>query len=150
MQRRARDLTAVGTQLGAVYELRYRLESDRLVLDLVGRTSIELALGDADFFDLGFSPLFNSLPVIRDGLLLAGPARVYTMRWVDVPSLKVTSSEQRYEPLGRDMCSTTRGSPRACSRLVWGRRVAIRHGASDYFRLRQTSFEMPWIVWMPY
>lgn len=109
MQRRARDLTAVGTQLGAVYELRYRLESDRLALDLVGGTSIELTLGGADFFDLGFSPLFNSLPVIRDGLLRAGPARVYTMRWVDVPSLKVTSSEQRYEPLGRGQVRFTAG-----------------------------------------
>ncbi|TML97895.1 MAG: hypothetical protein E6G05_13790 [Actinobacteria bacterium] len=109
VQRRARDLTAVGTQLGAVYELRYRLESDRLALDLVGGTSIELTLGGADFFDLGFSPLFNSLPVIRDGLLRAGPARVYTMRWVDVPSLKVTSSEQRYEPLGRGQVRFTAG-----------------------------------------
>jgi len=109
VQRRARDLTAVGTQLGAVYELRYRLESDRLALDLVGGTSIELTLGGADFFDLGFSPLFNSLPVIRDGLLRAGPAHVYTMRWVDVPSLKVTSSEQRYEPLGRGQVRFTAG-----------------------------------------
>ena len=109
MQRRARDLTAVGTQLGAVYELRYRLESDRLALDLVGGTSIELTLEGADFFDLGFSPLFNSLPVIRDGLLRAGPARMYTMRWVDVPSLKVTSSEQRYEPLGRGQVRFTAG-----------------------------------------
>ena len=58
VERRARDFTAVGTQLGAVYELRYRLEPDRLVLELVGGSSLELALGDADFFDLGWSPLF--------------------------------------------------------------------------------------------
>ena len=101
VQRHARDFTAVGTQLGAVYELRYTLESERLSLELVGRTSIELSLDGADFFDLGFSPLFNSLPVIRDGLLEGGPPRQYMMRWVDVPSLKVTASEQRYEPLGR-------------------------------------------------
>ena len=109
MQRHARDFTAVGTQLGAVYELRYTLESERLSLELVGRTSIELSLDGADFFDLGFSPLFNSLPVIRDGLLEGGPPRQYTMRWVDVPSLKVTASEQRYEPLGRGQVRFTAG-----------------------------------------
>ncbi len=57
-------------------------------------------LDGADFFDLGWSPLFNSLPVIRDRLLQAGPPRDYLMRWVDVPSLEVSASEQRYEPLG--------------------------------------------------
>lgn len=98
--RNGRELRAAGTQLGPIYELRYRLESDRLALELVGRSSIELTLGDADFFDLGFSPLFNSLPVIRDGLLEGAAARAYTMRWIEVPSLEVTDSEQRYEPLG--------------------------------------------------
>jgi uncharacterized protein len=49
---------------------------------------------------MSWSPLFNSLPVIRDRLLGGGPARLYEMRWVDVPSLAVSSSEQRYEPLG--------------------------------------------------
>jgi hypothetical protein len=99
VERRARDLTAIGTQLGAVYELRYRFEPKSLVIDLVGGRSLELKLGDADFFDLGFSPFFNSLPVIRDGLLQPGRARDYVMRWVDVPSLQVSTSEQRYEPL---------------------------------------------------
>jgi hypothetical protein len=113
IERRARRLTASGTQLGAVYELRYRLEPDRLVLDLLGETSVELALGDADFFDLGWSPLFNSLPVIRDDLLRAGPPRVYTMCWVDVPSLEVARSEQRYEPLGNGCVRFTSGEFRA-------------------------------------
>jgi hypothetical protein len=38
VERRARDFTAVGTQLGAVYELRYRLgpTSLRFVLDYPG------------------------------------------------------------------------------------------------------------------
>ena len=98
--RRGRGLTAAGTQLGATYELRYRLERATLALELVGQRSLELELEDADFFDLGWSPLFNSLPVIRDRLLEAGPPREYVMRWVDVPSLDVSSSEQRYEPLG--------------------------------------------------
>ena len=109
VERRARDFTAVGTQLGAVYELRYRLEPDRLVLELVGGSSLELAFGDADFFDLGWSPLFNSLPVIRDGLLEDGRPRVYTMRWVEVPPLEVTKSEQRYEPLGNGHVRFTAG-----------------------------------------
>jgi hypothetical protein len=98
--RQGRELTASGTQLGATYELRYRLEPQRLALELVGVRSIEFELGDADFFDLGWSPLFNSLPVIRDSLLVAQPQRDYVMRWIDVPSLEVSESRQRYEPLG--------------------------------------------------
>jgi hypothetical protein len=91
---------ASGTQLGAGYELRYDLTSSALHLDLVGVRSLDVELDGADFFDLGWSPLFNSLPVLRDGLLEDGPARDYVMRWVDVPALEVSSSEQRYEPLG--------------------------------------------------
>ena len=90
----------MGTQLGPAYELRYRLEPSRLSLEVVGHRSVEVELGDADFFDLGWSPLFNSLPVIRDELLESGPPRLYEMRWVDVPSLAVSKSEQHYEPLG--------------------------------------------------
>lgn len=103
VQRHGEHLTAVGTQLGAVYELRYRLERKTLSLELLGQRSLEVELGDADYFDLGWSPLFNSLPVIRDGLLRLGPPRQYLMRWVDVPSLEITTSEQRYEPLGNGL-----------------------------------------------
>jgi hypothetical protein len=109
VERRARDFTAIGTQLGAVYELPYRLEPKSLGVDLVGGRSLELELGDADFFDLAWSPLFNSLPVIRDGLLQTGPPRDYLMCWVDVPSLQVSSSEQRYEPLGNGKVRFTAG-----------------------------------------
>jgi hypothetical protein len=100
VHRHGRNLTAVGTQLGAVYELHYHLEPSALSLELVGERSLKVELGHADFFDLGWSPLFNSLPVIRDGLLEPGPPRDYVMRWVDVPSLEISISEQRYEPLG--------------------------------------------------
>jgi hypothetical protein len=100
VRRQGKLLTAVGTQLGAVYELRYRLARTRLSLEVVGQRSLEVDLGDADFFDLGWSPLFNSLPVISDGLLEHGPAHNYVMRWVDVPSLETHMSEQGYEPLG--------------------------------------------------
>jgi hypothetical protein len=109
VERRARDFTAIGTQLGSVYELRYRLEPTTLAVDLVGTRSLELKLKDADFFDLGWSPLFNSLPVIRDGLLQTGPPRDYVMCWVAVPSLQVTRSEQRYEPLGNGKVRFTAG-----------------------------------------
>jgi Putative glycolipid-binding len=109
-ERHGRDLTAVGTQLGAIYELRYRLEPELLHLELVGQRSLEVSLGDADFFDLGWSPLFNSLPVMRDGLLELGPARDYVMRWVEVPSLEITMSEQRYEPLGNGLVRFSSGS----------------------------------------
>jgi hypothetical protein len=100
VEQREGGLTAVGTQLGAAYELRYRLEPQLLRVELVGHRSLDVPLDGADFFDVGWSPLFNSLPVVRDRLLEPGPAREYVMRWVDVPSLQVTESEQRYEPLG--------------------------------------------------
>jgi hypothetical protein len=97
------QFVACGTQLGATYELRYRLEQGVLRLNLVGERSLELHLDGADFFDLGSSPLFNSLPVIRDRLLEPGPPRDYLMRWVDLPSLEVSLSEQQYEPLGNGL-----------------------------------------------
>jgi hypothetical protein len=100
VERRGSDLIVMGTQLGPTYELRYRLRPSRLSVEVVGQSSAEIELDGADFFDLGFSPLFNSLPVIRDKLLENGPMRRYEMRWVDVPSLAVSASEQCYEPLG--------------------------------------------------
>lgn len=110
VERQGKELIAVGTQLGASYELRYRLEPNTLSLELVGRPSLEVELGDADFFDLGWSPLFNSLPVIRDGLLRPGPPHQYVMRWIDVPSLEISTSEQRYEPLANGRVRFRAGS----------------------------------------
>ncbi len=109
VERRGHQIIAVGTQLGIAYELRYRLAPTKLALEVVGERSLELDLVDADFFDLGWSPLFNSLPVLRDGLLGAGPARGYVMRWVDVPSLEVSRSEQIYEPMGDGRIRFTAG-----------------------------------------
>jgi hypothetical protein len=100
VERTVPEFVASGTQLGVAYELRYQLEAGTLRLELIGEQTLELELDGADFFDLGWSPLFNSLPVIRDRLLEPGPPRDYLMRWVDVPSLAVSLSEQRYEPLG--------------------------------------------------
>jgi uncharacterized protein len=91
---------ASGTQIGASYELRWRLDGRRLELEVVGERSAIVDLEDADFFDVFASPFFNSLPVARDGLLSGGDARAYTMRFVRVPELETVLSEQRYEPLG--------------------------------------------------
>ena len=93
-------LNATGTQIGVAYELRYELDPGRLRLEVVGGARRDLEVGEADFFDLAFSPLLNTLPVIRDGLLVSGPPRDYLMAFVAVPSLEVTLAEQRYEPLG--------------------------------------------------
>ena len=109
LSRPGRSSWLVGTQLGVTYELRYRLAQEALHLELVGERTLELDLAGADFFDLGWSPLFNSLPVIRDRLLEPGPPRDYLMRWVDVPSLEVSMSEQRYEPLGNGVIRFSAG-----------------------------------------
>src|ERR671914_1107575 len=93
-------LQAAGTQIGAGYELRYELEPELLRAEIVGGRRREIPVAEADFFDLALSPLLNSLPVLRDGLLEAGPPRDYTMLFVDVPSLEVEPAPQRYEPLG--------------------------------------------------
>ena len=94
-------LVARGTQIGRAYELRYELSggSGSLLLDVVGDRTVEVELGDADFFDLGYSPLYNSLPVLAHDLHLGGGVRDFTMTWIDVPSLAVRLSRQRYEPL---------------------------------------------------
>jgi uncharacterized protein len=96
-------IRAEGTQIGIAYELRYRLDGGVLVLDVVGGPSARVEPGDADFVDLGFSPLTNTLPILRDGLDRSDEPRDYVMALVDVPSLEVSRSEQRYEPFAPDL-----------------------------------------------
>jgi hypothetical protein len=96
------DLVADGTQIGVAYELRYRLQDGVLDLQVIGGASARVEPGDADFVDLGFSPLTNTLPILRDGLQGGGTPRDYVMALVAVPSLDVTMSRQRYEPIGPD------------------------------------------------
>jgi hypothetical protein len=98
-----RHLFAHGTQVGIEpepYLLRYRLEPGRLAVEIDKGPSLELELGEHDAFDLACSPLFNSIPVLRDGLHEGGEARDYLMAFVSVPELTVEESRQRYEPLG--------------------------------------------------
>jgi uncharacterized protein len=92
------QLRAEGTQIGIAYELRYVLERGTLELEVVGGRARRVEPGDTDFVDLGYSPLTNTLPILRDGLLEGGEPRDYVMALVEVPSLEVARSEQRYEP----------------------------------------------------
>jgi uncharacterized protein len=101
---------AAGTQIGVSYELRWRLRGERLDLEVVGGPRTTVELDDADFFDVFASPFFNSLPVVRDGLLDGGEARTYRMRFVEVPALEVVPSDQRYEPLGGRAVQYSSGS----------------------------------------
>jgi hypothetical protein len=91
-------LRAEGTQIGVAYELRYALDDGTLRLEVTGGRSRVVEPGDTDFVDLGFSPLTNTLPILADQLHRGGGARDYVMTLVDVPSLEVVRSEQRYEP----------------------------------------------------
>jgi len=52
--------------------------------------------GDALDCDLALSPLTNSMPVLRNGLLESGGPVELHMAWVSVPDLGVFSSRQRY------------------------------------------------------
>jgi len=101
---------ASGTQIGLGYELRWRLDGPRLQLEVVGGSQTTVELGEADFFDVFASPFFNSLPVVRHGLLHGGEPRDYRMRFVRVPELDVVLSEQHYEPLAERMVRYTSGS----------------------------------------
>ena len=117
-------LRAHGTQLGAAYRLTYEVETDSsFVTDRFaaecetagGSKRIELRRGrelsdDVLDIDVQFSPLFNSLPVLRDRLLNGGGARFYTMAFVLVPELNVVASEQEYTPLGAGLVRFNSGT----------------------------------------
>jgi hypothetical protein len=119
-------LSAHGTQLGAEpYRLDYvlrtgpRFVTERLELSLLrggelrrllvtrgedgGWSAGDRPLPEVDGAldcDLGLSPLTNTLPVLREGLLEPGAEALdFAMCWIAVPELTVHRSEQRYEPL---------------------------------------------------
>jgi uncharacterized protein len=109
-------LSARGTQLCAGYSLSYAVETSSMFVSehLGAEVETEHGVGTLDLrrgtkplrddvldLDLQSSPLFNSLPVLRDRLHEGGEARDYTMAFVAVPELSVQRSEQRYVPLGR-------------------------------------------------
>jgi hypothetical protein len=119
---------AHGTQIGVAYEVRWQLEGTSLRLEHVAGRSVELELGDADFFDVLASPFFNSLPVMRDGLLEGGPAREYTMSFVQVPELTAERSLQCYEPLGERTVRYRSGSFEADIEFDADGLVTLYHG----------------------
>jgi len=98
-------MSANGTQIGisedaVLYEVRYTVDEPRLRVELVGGPALELELAEGcDHFDLAYSPVFNSFPVLRHGLHRGGPARDFVMTFVSVPDLGVSVSRQRYDPL---------------------------------------------------
>jgi uncharacterized protein len=57
------------------------------------------ALAGAVDCDVGFSALFNSLPILRERLLEHGKPMDFEMAWVSVPDLAVNKAPQRYVPL---------------------------------------------------
>jgi uncharacterized protein len=122
VERGDHGLRAVGVQLGSTYQLDYGLETGpelftrRFVVtvkDADGERGILLERSDGDGawslngdalplvegaldIDLALSPLTNYMPAAR----LGDEARDHVMAWVDVPSLEVIRSPQRYEPMG--------------------------------------------------
>ncbi|HEX2233864.1 MAG TPA: putative glycolipid-binding domain-containing protein [Thermoleophilaceae bacterium] len=51
--------------------------------------------------DLGFCPLTNTMPILREGVRDGNGPVDLVMAWVSVPDLRVIRSEQRYEPIDR-------------------------------------------------
>jgi uncharacterized protein len=123
IERDDHGLRAVGVQLGVSYQLDYGLETGpelftrRLVVtvkDAAGERGVLLERSDEDGawtgngeplphvegaldVDLALSPLTNYMPAAR----LGGEPADHVMAWVDVPSLQVSRSRQRYEPIDR-------------------------------------------------
>jgi hypothetical protein len=58
-------------------------------------------MGNALDLDLGLSPVFNTMPVLRHNLHNGGSAEDFLMIWVSVPDLSIHASPQRYTFLER-------------------------------------------------
>ena len=67
-----------------------------------GGVQVRPDLADALDCDLGRCPLTNSMPVLREGLLIRDGSADFTMAWVSVPDLAVRVSRQRYTTIGTD------------------------------------------------
>jgi hypothetical protein len=118
-------LSARGTQLRSSYRLEYVVETSAMFVSELLRAEVETVHGigtldlrrgtkplrdDVLDLDLASSPLFNSLPVLRDRLHEGGDAREYTTAFVSVPELSVERSQQKYVPLGRGAVRFRSGS----------------------------------------
>jgi len=78
----------------------------RLVRDQNGGWSAngsrEGGLSEAVDCDLAWSPLTNTMPVLRHGLLEGGGPLEFVMAWVSVPDLSIHTSGQRYTFVRRE------------------------------------------------
>ena len=104
----ARRLQAAGAQIGEGYRLDYELrtgdgfEPVSLWVRVTSAAGERSALLDGDHdVDLGFSPLLNSVPILRAGLHEQAGTLEIEAAWVDVPSLEVHPARQRYEHVRR-------------------------------------------------
>jgi hypothetical protein len=87
-----------------------RLVSGRWTARTRARGTVDLPApgGDMSAFkgaldcDLALSPLTNTMPVLRHGLLSGGGPIDFVMAWVSVPDLAVQVSPQRYTFIGRE------------------------------------------------
>ena len=120
IERGDHGLRAVGVQVGTTYQLDYGLETApdlvtrRLVVtvrDATGERGVLLERLDDGAWtangeplphvegaldvDLALSPLTNYMPAAR----LGGEPADHVMAWIDVPSLAISRSGQRYEPI---------------------------------------------------
>src|SRR5262245_32765624 len=77
---------------GGAWTIEAAAEGD---VDLPAPGGDASALKGAEDVDLGLSPLTNSMPVLRHGLLEGGE-RDFLMAWVSVPDLAVHADPQRY------------------------------------------------------
>ena len=104
-------LRATGTQIGADYRVDYELDAtlegfvtNELTVTARGEgwsralTLRREQMGDDVLdCDLALSPLTNAMPILRHRLHEEPGGVDFTMAWVDVPSLTVHTSPQRYE-----------------------------------------------------
>jgi hypothetical protein len=105
-------LFARGVQIGPGWWLEYTLETGpdwvttRLRATVVGdgfARELDLSPGSPDWVegaldcDIAFSPLTNTMPVLRSRLASRPGAEDFAMSWVAVPDLTVHASRQRYE-----------------------------------------------------
>jgi hypothetical protein len=96
------------------YALEYELETvpgfitSRLAVRVADGPALTLERGVSPELegvldcDLGYSPLTNAMPVLRDHPHQHGPAKEIDVAWVSVPDLAVHRDRQVYEPLGGD------------------------------------------------
>jgi hypothetical protein len=76
-------------------------------VDLPAAGGTALGCGDALDCDLGFSPLTNTMPILRHRLHRQAGRLDFVMAWISVPDLGVHAWHQRYEHLGIDSDGAT-------------------------------------------